>query len=131
MYFSRNAGSLTTLTISLLSLSTIAFGVPAGANRPYQLRDGGAFVAGLRQQRHVREVAAMRMLFIMTSGVILPARMLPMTLPSPNSAIGVVPLEDGVDRLAAAAERHAHPVGALLLLERLHVEHAAGRRGAR
>ena len=32
------------------------------------------------------------MLFIITSGVIWPARTLPMTLPSPNSAIGVVPL---------------------------------------
>ncbi len=33
------------------------------------------------------------------------------------------PAHDRVDRLAAAAERHAHPVGALLLLQRLHVEH--------
>ena len=52
-----------------------------------------------------------------------------MTLPSPNNADRRRAAHDGVDRLAAAAERHAHPVAALLLLQRLHVEHErrAGR----
>ena len=36
--------------------------------------------------------------------------------------------EHRIDRLAAALERHAHPVGALLLLELLHVERERRRR---
>ena len=62
------------------------------------------------------------MLLTMTSGVIVPARIWPMTLPSPNERDRGRSAQHRVDRLAAAFERHAHPVGALLLLERLHVE---------
>src|SRR5262245_36707167 len=53
---SRNAGSPTMLATSLASLSTIGFGVPAGVNSPYQLRDGAPPIAGIGHCQDVGEI---------------------------------------------------------------------------
>src|SRR5205085_9009582 len=54
--FCAKSGSATIAATSLANRSTIGRGVPAGANRPYQPRDGGAVIAGLLQGRGLREI---------------------------------------------------------------------------
>jgi len=85
----RNAGSSTMLATALASLSTIGRGC-AGVNSPYQL----AMAAGVTALGRVGTSGKFGDLILLsiTSGVIVPARICPITLPSPISAIGVEPL---------------------------------------
>ena len=124
---SRNAGSLTMLATSLESLSTIGLrragrreqAVPAARRR--------AVVADLGQQRHVREVRRADVVHHdqrrHRAGLDVADDVALAEQRDRRRAA-----QDRVDRLAAALERHAHPVGALLLLQRLHVEHERRRR---